>query len=68
MVKVVSEKPIRPRKVVCSRCSYELEYTGEDVQSRSYTAMGETDVEFYIVCPRESCKSKVSVRGWNNGI
>lgn len=61
-VKIVSDKPIKPRRVTCSKCTYELEYTGEDVKVDSGCYMGETDVWSYIVCPR--CKTHVTVKAW----
>jgi hypothetical protein len=63
-VRVVSEKPVKTRKVVCSKCGYELEYTGEDVKIGSGFCMGERDTWSYIVCPRESCKEHVLVKEW----
>jgi len=62
-VKVVSDKPVRTRKVVCTKCSFELEYTGEDVKSydkRDYS--GDLDTYYYIECPR--CSKQVFVRAW----
>lgn len=64
MVKVSSEGPVKTLKVVCSKCAYELEYTGEDVESSSVTHMGEMDTHWYIVCPREFCQKKVTVGAW----
>jgi hypothetical protein len=27
--------------------------------------MGEYDVSFFIICPRETCKEKTFVKAWN---
>jgi hypothetical protein len=64
-VKVVSEGPVLTRKVVCSKCTYELEYTGEDVKESSGYCMGESETWHYIVCPR--CKTQVTVKAWGRG-
>lgn len=65
MVKVVSDKPVRTKKVVCSKCGYELEYTGEDVQSHTSTDYsGCSDTDYYITCPRSSCNERVFVKRW----
>lgn len=62
VVKVVSDNPVKTKRVVCSKCAYELEYTGEDIKVTG------SDCDIYsIVCPRESCKEKVYVPRWNNG-
>lgn len=56
VVKVVSDKPVRTKKVICPKCGYELEYTGEDVREyehRDYT--GGSDTVYQIVCPRTTC-------------
>ncbi len=66
MVKVISEKPVKTKKVICSKCGYELEYTGEDVTSTNHTDYGGgTDTYYWIKCPRESCKEKVEVKYWS---
>ncbi len=62
-VKVVSDKPLKTKKVMCTICCYELEYTGVDVKSSSGYSMGEHDVSFYIEC--SNCKNTVSVSGWS---
>lgn len=49
MVKVTSDGPVRTKKTVCGNCSYELEFTGEDVICGNEWS--------YIYCPRESCRS-----------
>ena len=67
VVKVVSEKPIKTKKLVCSKCGYELEYTGEDIHSftsRDYT--GDSDEYYTITCPRQSCGQKNYVDSWNS--
>lgn len=61
-VKVVSEKPVRTRRVVCGKCSYELEYTGVDVHAGTYSCMGEGNDWHYIVCPL--CEEKTEVKPW----
>lgn len=65
MVTVKSEKPVRTKTVVCSKCSYELEYTGEDIVSYDKTDYGGgSDTYYYIVCPRRSCGEHVFVKRW----
>jgi len=64
MVKVSSDGPVLTKKVVCSKCAYELEYTGEDVKDVQGFIMGESDTSYYIVCPRKSCKKHVTVKAW----
>lgn len=65
MVTVKSSGPVKTKTVVCTKCAYELEYTGEDIQSRTYCSFGDTEVDFYITCPRISCGEKVAVKAWN---
>lgn len=65
MVTVKSSGPVKTKTVVCSKCAYELEYTGEDIQSQGGYSMGDYDVSFFIFCPRETCKEKVFVKAWN---
>lgn len=65
MVKVISEKPIKTKTIVCPNCGYDLEYTGEDV--RSHTASdygGGSDTYYHIVCPRNSCNHKIFVKSY----
>ncbi len=57
-VKVVSEKPVKTKRVTCPNCAYELEYTGEDVSS---SVDGYGDISYTIRCPRTSC------RHWDGG-
>lgn len=65
MVTVKSKKPVKTKTVVCSKCSYELEYTGEDVLSYDKTDYsGDTSTYYYIVCPRETCGTKAFVSRW----
>lgn len=67
MVKVNSEKPVVSRKVVCTRCGYEWEYSGEDVyEGRSTDYTGSSDLYYYIVCPRLSCGNNTKVACWRN--
>lgn len=57
-VKVVSDKPVRTKRIVCGKCSYELEYTGEDI------IYG--DECRYIKCPRPSCTHQNFVKEWKD--
>lgn len=64
-VKVVSDRPIRTKKVICSNCGYELEYTGEDVKSYTKTDYGGgTDEYHHITCPRIICGETTNVDRW----
>ncbi len=60
-VRVVSDKPVKTKKITCPNCGYELEFTGEDVKKRTYSCMGESDSELYITCPRSPCNEKITV-------
>lgn len=62
-VKVVSEKPIKTYRTMCSKCFYELEYTPIDVHKSWYESWGERIDWQYIICPREECKHKTEVKG-----
>ncbi len=53
-VKVVSDAPVKTKRVTCHNCCYELEFTGEDMFSYSD---GDGDCYRYIICPRASCKN-----------
>lgn len=57
---VKSDKPTMTKIYICNKCAYELEYSGEDVQSKF-----EGD-EYYswIICPRPTCKTKNYVKEW----
>lgn len=48
-VRVVSDKPVRFRRITCSRCFYELEYTNADLRFDS-------DGDAHITCPRPECR------------
>jgi hypothetical protein len=50
-VRVVSESPVKTKRVVCHNCGYELEFTGEDVM---VTVGCDGDVQS-IYCPRKQC-------------
>lgn len=61
-VKVVSSEPLNPKRIVCSGCYYELEYTPNDVVTghrphRSF--LNESERFQYIVCPRPECQTQV---------
>ena len=57
---VKSDKPTMTKICICNKCTYELEYSGEDIQSKF-----EGD-EYYswITCPRTTCKTKNYVKEW----
>lgn len=61
-VRVLSDKPVKPKRVLCSKCTYELEYTGCDVNDGKFSCMGESTDWSYIVCPK--CDEKVEVKPW----
>ncbi len=58
MVNVISDKPVKTKKCICTKCGYELEFTGEDVT----TSSSDGDVYQSIYCPRQSCKEFLSVK------
>lgn len=63
MVKIVSDGPKKAKKVICSKCTYKLKYTGVDVHSYSSKDIsGCTDTYYYITCPK--CQEEVSVGRW----
>lgn len=62
MIRVVSEGPVQTKEVVCPKCGYKLEYTGEDVKShRTTDYSGDSDTFYYIVCIRPTCGFKIPV-------
>jgi hypothetical protein len=61
VVKVVSEKPVKTIEVMCTKCHYQLQFTPIDITRATYTSYGDTEVWYYIVCPREECRNKVEV-------
>lgn len=62
VVRVLSDKPVKTKKCICTKCGYELEYTGEDIVSYNKTDYGGgTDTYYYIVCPRVKCSEKIFV-------
>ena len=54
-VRVISEKPVRTKRATCPTCCYELEFTGEDVNT-----MIDCDGDSFqtIVCPRPECQKR----------
>lgn len=58
-VKVVSEGPTQPRLVVCDKCTYQLEYTGVDVNQVDGVS---GCYYYYITC--SICKHRVEVKCW----
>lgn len=61
-VKIVSQGPVRTKKVVCSRCCYELEYTGVDVKSKTVSCLDDVETRYFINCPK--CEHQVRVDCW----
>lgn len=61
VVKVVSSEPLIPKRVVCVRCYYELEYTPVDVSTGSRRDQDETRSYKFIVCPRAECRAEIIV-------
>jgi len=59
-VEVISQHPVYTQETTCTKCGYHLRYTGEDVTTvKDY----EGDiVNRYIICPRQACGEKVTVR------
>lgn len=63
MVTVKSSTPTKTKEIACSKCTYLLEYTGEDVETRTvHDYGGGSEVFSWIVCPR--CNQDVSVERW----
>jgi RNase P subunit RPR2 len=54
MVRVVSPRPVRTKRVTCPNCAYELEFTGEDV---TVSVNSDGDSMQFIRCPRQECRS-----------
>lgn len=66
-VRVISDKPVKTKTVVCPKCGYKLEYTGEDVNVERYVDIsGCGDTSNTIVCPRSSCSKVISVSRWSS--
>lgn len=67
VVKVVSEGPVRTKEVVCSKCGYKLQYTGEDVHTSTFRDYdGGSDTYHRITCPRSSCGEVINVSAWSS--
>ena len=62
VIKIKSDGPTKTKEVVCTKCTYLLEYTGEDVVTSTGYSFGEYNPSYWIVCPR--CQENVSVRAW----
>ena len=63
----ISDKPVKTKTVVCTKCGYKLEYTGEDIRTVHYTDIsGCGDTSNTIVCPRASCAEVISVSHWSS--
>ena len=52
--RIIGETPVAVATVICTRCGYLIEYTGEDVTP--VCALGRT-----IKCPRPSCGATIQV-------
>lgn len=59
-IKVVSSSPVRTRKIVCSNCGYELEFTNADRVRHKTDGYHDPieEVGWYIVCPRTQCRGR----------
>ena len=57
--KVVGDKPVKTYKIICNKCGYELEYTGEDIRVKD---TGYHDIYSYIRCPRTTYFYENSVK------
>ncbi len=56
-VRVVSSQPVKTKKVICTKCGYELEFTGEDIR-----ISGRDEDTQVIDCPRKTCQEILAVR------
>lgn len=54
-VKVISDGPTGTKRITCPRCTYVLEFTGEDVITH---VDSDGDVYRHIVCPRPECAAR----------
>lgn len=62
-VKVISDKPVRVKKVICPHCGYRLSYTPNDVHRYDGTDMsGGPDGKEWINCPNDG--KEVILRSW----
>jgi uncharacterized protein YlaI len=61
-VKVISEKPVKLFKKMCSRCHFMLEYTPVDVQEgvKNCDYLRGSDPMWFILCPK--CKGRTEVK------
>jgi hypothetical protein len=63
-VKVVSDRPVEVKHLICEKCGYKLEYTNEDIRvTRTRDMKGDSERHEWIDCPRESCKKANRVGG-----
>ncbi len=68
VVRVISDKPVKTQKVICSNCGYELEYTGEDIHTYTRREIdGGCDTYHTITCPRQTCNHKIFVKQFTLG-
>jgi DNA-directed RNA polymerase subunit RPC12/RpoP len=53
MVQIVDPNPDPQvvKYITCRECGVKLSYVPNEGQSYQYSAMGETDTAYYIVCP-----------------
>lgn len=59
-VTVVGQDESKKKRATCKRCGAQLEFYEVDVETHSYTSMGESDTASYVECPQ--CKNKVWVK------
>ena len=67
VVKVISDKPVKTKRQICPKCGYELEYTGEDIESFTSSSYdGSSDTNYLIRCPRPTCRETIYVSRYSS--
>ena len=64
-IKVVSEGPVKVRRVICPGCNYRLEYGPEDFPPSD--VLGSMPYRM-LRCPRKGCEARIWVKEWLTGV
>lgn len=64
VVKIIDPEPAKTvvKEVICKRCGVKLSYVPNDVSTKTYSCMGESDSMSYITCA--GCKKDVEVTAY----
>jgi cytidine deaminase len=61
MPKVIGFNKAKRKRVTCSECTAVVEYVPNEVESRSYTVMGDSSGHQCVKCPH--CKAAIVIPG-----